>query len=120
MADLRLLDLTGPWPTRAGASMLLASGPRGRARDWSRQVYAAYPQIQGLWYPSSMHAHARSAALYERARAALPADLHPVAVYNWFTLPDPDLTWQGEPLSPLDWLRSGGDPAPAAAIAADL
>jgi hypothetical protein len=55
-----------------------------------------------------------------RVLAALPADLHPVAVYNWFTLPDPDLTWQGEPLSPLDWLRSGGDPAPAAAIAADL
>ena len=74
MADLRLLDLTGPWPTRAGASMLLASGPRGRARDWSRQVYAAYPQVQGLWYPSSMHAHARSAALYERARAALPPE----------------------------------------------
>jgi hypothetical protein len=55
-----------------------------------------------------------------RVLAALPADLHPVAIYNWFTLPDPDLTWQGEPLSPLDWLRSGGDLEPAAAIAADL
>ena len=52
--------------------------------------------------------------------AALPRDLHPVAVYNWLTLPDPDLTWQGEPVSPLDWLRSGGDPETAAAIAADL
>lgn len=73
-ADLRLLDLTGAWPTRAGASMLLASGPRGRARDWSRQIYAAYPQVQGLWYPSSMYAHARSVALYKRTRAALPPD----------------------------------------------
>ena len=52
--------------------------------------------------------------------AALPRDLHPVAVYNWLILPDPDLTWQGEPVSPLDWLRSGGDPGTAAAIAADL
>jgi hypothetical protein len=52
--------------------------------------------------------------------AALPRDLHPVAVYNWLTLPDPDLIWQGEPVSPLDWLRSGGDPETPAAIAADL
>ena len=54
--------------------MLLASGPRGRAREWSRQTYTAYPQIQGLWHPSSMYAHARSVALYERARAALPPE----------------------------------------------
>ena len=71
-AELRLLDLTGPWPTRGEASMLLTSGPRGRARDWSRQIYAAYPHLQGLWYPSSMYAHARSLALYDRAGAALP------------------------------------------------
>ena len=52
--------------------------------------------------------------------AALPPDLHPVAVYNWLTLPDPDLAWGDEPVSPLDWLRSGGDPAVVAALAADL
>lgn len=68
-----MLDLTGLWPTRAGASMLVSSGPRGWARAWSRRIYTAYPDLHGLWYPFSMYANARSVALYERARAALPA-----------------------------------------------
>lgn len=55
-----------------------------------------------------------------RVLAALPPDLHPIAVYNWFTLPEPDLHLQGETLSPLEWLRSGGAPETVAAIAADL
>ncbi|HEX5505213.1 MAG TPA: RES domain-containing protein [Thermomicrobiales bacterium] len=71
-ADLSLLDLTGTWPTRAGASMALSSGPRARARAWSRAIYAAYPAVQGLLYPSSMYRHARCVALYERALAAIP------------------------------------------------
>jgi hypothetical protein len=70
-AELTLLDLTGTWPTAAGASMAINSGPRPRARRWSRAIYAAYPGVQGLWYPSSMHANRPSAALYERARSAL-------------------------------------------------
>lgn len=52
--------------------------------------------------------------------AALSPDLHPVAVYNWLTSPDPDLSWQGQALSPLDWLRGGGSPAVAASLAAAL
>ncbi len=68
-----LLDLTGTWPTRAGASMAINSGPRPRARRWSRAIYAAYPAIEGLLYGSSMHANHPSIALYERAQSALPA-----------------------------------------------
>ncbi len=71
--DLTLLDLTGAWPTRAGASMALSSGPRSRSRPWSAAIYAAYPRIQGLYYPSSMHANQPAVALYERALEALPA-----------------------------------------------
>ena len=70
---LRLLDLTGRWPTAAGASMAISSGVRARARRWSRAVYGAYPDLDGLWYPSSIHANQPSALLYERARDALPA-----------------------------------------------
>lgn len=70
--DLQLLDLTGAWPTRAGASMAINSGPRGIARHWSRTIYAAYPEVQGLRYASSMHANQPAFALYERARSALP------------------------------------------------
>ncbi len=71
-ADLLLLDLTGLWPTRAGASMAIGSGPRPRAQHWSRAIYAAYPRVHGLLYCSSMHGNAPAVALYERARPALP------------------------------------------------
>ncbi|HEV7517688.1 MAG TPA: RES family NAD+ phosphorylase [Thermoanaerobaculia bacterium] len=70
--DLTLLDLTGVWPTQAGASMALCSGPRSRSRPWSCAIYDAYSGVQGLYYPSSMHAHRPAVALYERALAALP------------------------------------------------
>ncbi|MFQ6755308.1 RES family NAD+ phosphorylase [Cereibacter sphaeroides] len=69
---LTLLDLTGPWPTRAGASAAIASGPKARARRWSRVFYEAFPAIDGLLYPSSMGGNAPVMALYERARPALP------------------------------------------------
>ena len=47
-----------------------------------------------------------------KVNAALPGDLHPVDVYDWYTQPDPDL-FVGDridsPMSPLAWLGSGGD-----------
>lgn len=72
-APLRLLDLLSLWPTRAGASAALNSGPRPTARQWARAIYAGYPEAQGLWYGSSMAANAPCAALFERAAAVLPA-----------------------------------------------
>jgi hypothetical protein len=68
---LRLLDLTGVWPTRAGASMVICSGPRPRAQRWSRSIYEAYTKVAGLYYPSSMHANQPAIALYERAERRL-------------------------------------------------
>lgn len=70
--EVSLLDLTGKWPTRAGASMAINSGPRPRARRWSRAIYEAYPEVQGLLYASSMNAAEQAVALYERAAHALP------------------------------------------------
>jgi len=70
--DLRLLDLTCNWPTAAGASMTINSGSRARARRWSQTFYDAYPQIDGLWYCSSMDANRPCVALYERAADSLP------------------------------------------------
>lgn len=73
--DLDLLDLTGGYPTRAGASMLINCGSRPRARRWSRAFYQAYPEIHGLYYASCMHRNSPSVALYERGAGAIPA--HP-------------------------------------------
>ncbi|WP_370161580.1 hypothetical protein [Limimaricola soesokkakensis] len=69
---LRLLDLTGRWPTRAGASAAIATGARGRARRGSAAGYEAYPMIEGVIYRSSMAGDAEAVALYERAASALP------------------------------------------------
>ena len=47
--DLRLLDLTDTWPTRAGASMAITSGQRARARRWSQAIYTVLPRCR--WPP---------------------------------------------------------------------
>jgi hypothetical protein len=70
--EVRLLDLTGIWPTQAGASMAINSGPRPKAQLWSRAIYAAYPDLDGVLYASSMHANQDAVALYERAEDAMP------------------------------------------------
>lgn len=67
---LMLLDLTGVFTTRAGASMGLMSGPRPVGRNWARGFYEAYATVHGLYYPSSMHANAPAVALNERALLA--------------------------------------------------
>jgi hypothetical protein len=67
---VRLLDLTGRWTTRMGASMAIHAGPHGRARAWSRALYEAFPAAQGLLCCSSMDANRRTVVLYERSRAA--------------------------------------------------
>jgi hypothetical protein len=72
---LQLLDLTGLWPTRAGASTAICSGPRPRTRRWSQAIYAAFPDLDGLRYAASMNAGEPAVVLYERAKDAMPA--HP-------------------------------------------
>lgn len=62
-----LLDLSGTFPTRAGASMGLMTGPRSVSRNWARAFHAAYPDLVGIYYPSSMHANRGAIALSERA-----------------------------------------------------
>ncbi|WP_226783258.1 RES domain-containing protein [Oceaniglobus trochenteri] len=72
--DLKLLDLTGHWTTRIGASALISSGRREICRGWSRDFYDAYPDIDGIRYRSSMSGGGTIAfALFERGLPAMPA-----------------------------------------------
>jgi hypothetical protein len=50
-----------------GASMAIHSGSRGRARSWTRDLYEAYPEVQGILYAASMHGGRHAIALNERA-----------------------------------------------------
>ncbi|HEX5505214.1 MAG TPA: helix-turn-helix domain-containing protein [Thermomicrobiales bacterium] len=56
----------------------------------------------------------------DRVLPRLDRGLHLVGVYRWFTNPDPDLVLGDTAVSPLDWLRTGGDPEPVADLAAAL
>lgn len=67
-----LLDLRGTFATKIGASMAIHSGPRSRARAWASELYDAYPDMQGLYYGSSMNGHAPAVVLNERAQPAMP------------------------------------------------
>lgn len=71
-----LLDLRGVFATTIGASTAIHSGPRARARAWARQLYEAYPTLQGFYYGSSMNGHAPACALNERAQHTLPPQPH--------------------------------------------
>ncbi len=84
---LRLVDLTGLWPTAAGTSQAISSGPRASSRAWARAIATAYPGHDGLLYPSSMHANTPLVVLYETAVNALPA-----SPADDISLADPQLT----------------------------
>jgi RES domain len=70
--EISLLDLRGTFATKVGASTAIHSGARSRARAWARELYDAYPDIQGLYYGSSMNGHAPAVALNDRAQQAMP------------------------------------------------
>jgi RES domain len=69
--EVHLLDLSGPWPTRAGASQAISSGPRDTVQAWARSIYQAYPEIEGMWYRSAMDGGNPAVVLNERAETAL-------------------------------------------------
>ncbi len=76
---------------------------------------------EGAWHVPALQFH-RDALLPGLAEVArrIPRTLHPLAVVSWLTAPTPDLALNGRPASPRDWLLAGGDPAVAAALAAEL
>jgi len=52
---VHLLDLTGTWPIRNGASHLLNTGPHDLCRAWARAIDARWPDLDGLWHVSAMN-----------------------------------------------------------------
>jgi len=52
----------------------------------------------------------------DRVLALLPTDLHPASVVGFLSTPQPDISLDNRPASPLQWLRRGGDMAPVLAL----
>jgi hypothetical protein len=78
LQPLRVVDLTGDFATRMGASMAIHSGSRDRARGWARDLYEGFPDIQGIRYASSMNGGAPALALNERALRSALFPPHPL------------------------------------------
>lgn len=68
---LTLLDLTGTWPIRNGASHVLTSGPKTVCRAWARAIDEQWPDLDGLWTVSTMTGQP-TVALFTSAADAFP------------------------------------------------
>ena len=74
---VRLLDLTGTYPTRVGASMAINTSSRVRAREWAQRFYESHNDLHGIYYASAMHANEPAIALDDRAEKAKVLPSHP-------------------------------------------
>lgn len=71
---VELLSVRGKWSTRAGASHdINSNGARALTQGWARSIYAAYPDLDGIYYSSSMNGAQPALVLTERASRALPS-----------------------------------------------
>ena len=68
---LLLLDLTGTWPIRNGASHVLTSGPKSVCRQWAAAIDARWPDLDGMWAVSTMTGHP-TVVLFTHAADAFP------------------------------------------------
>lgn len=51
---LHLLDLSTTWLLRNSASTALLAAPRSVCRRWARAIYTTWPDLDGLYVPSTM------------------------------------------------------------------
>ena len=107
-------------PARAGERLGGVTAVRVRQLIRERSLYAL--RLEGRWrIPVFQFAEEGLVPNIGAVNATLPATLDAVSVLRWYTCPDPELEAPGgDILCPLDWLRSGMDPAPVAALARDL
>ena len=107
-------------PARAGERLGGVTAVRVRQLIRERSLYAL--RLEGRWkIPVFQFGDEGLVPNIGAVNATLPATLDAVSVLRWYTRPDPELEAPGgDILCPLDWLRSGMDPAPVAALARDL
>jgi len=107
-------------PAQAGERLGGVTAVRARQLIRERSLYAL--RLEGRWkIPVFQFGDEGLVPNIGAVNEALPATLDAVSVLRWYTCTDPELEAPGgEILSPLDWLRSGMEPAPVAALAQDL
>jgi RES domain len=69
---LRLLDLSGTWLLRNTASTALLAAPRSICRRWARAIYTTWPELDGLYVPSTLTGRP-NVVLWNAAADSIPA-----------------------------------------------
>jgi hypothetical protein len=92
------------------AEMLGVDASRVRQRLGAKTLYGVKTE-HGWRAPRFQFDGDRLVPGIERVFPRVDPGSHPVAVYRWFTLPNPELELQDRSVSPRDWLLSGGSPA---------
>ena len=117
VAHMALLVNTA-YSAREVATALNVNESRVRQRRLARTLWAindngawVFPALQFESDPQTGRPYKQIRGL-DRVFAALAPNLHPVAVAGFLRTPHPDLTLQGRPVHPLQWLQSGGDVDP--------
>lgn len=103
----------------AVASMLRVDRSRVSQRVRDRSLYAL-THGETRYFPQWQFADDGTLPGLRQVVAALDARLHPLVVDHWFTTPSVDLQIGDVPVSPVTWLRTGGDPRVVAELAGDL
>lgn len=116
------LMLAGGLGTGEAAGRLGVSDGRVRQRLAERSLYGIKTG-RGYRLPAFQFARDGEVPRVGEVLRALPPGLHPVAVENWFTGPNPDLYLDEEeerPISPWEWLMAGGSPEAVVPLAGAL
>ena len=107
---------------REAAQRLGVDGSRIRQRLLARQMFGIR-RPTGWLLPMFQFDGNRLVPGIERVLSHLNPHVHPLAVVHWFVRPHPDLCRPGDvdetPMSPRDWLLSGGNPELVAELAED-
>ena len=103
------------------AKLLRVDVSRVRQRLRERSLYGL--EYQGSWrLPRFQFERRLVIPGLPRVLKALPPDLFPLDVIDWFVLPDPELQLDSDvaALSPREWLLGGRPVEPVVTLAADL
>jgi hypothetical protein len=115
--------LATSYTTSEVARMLGKTEGRIRQRVAGKSLYGLPTAGRGHRLPAFQFEGGGEVPNIGKVTRVLPEDLHPVEVLNWFTLPHDDLYLDEEeehPVSPKEWLLSGGNPEVLIPLAEDL
>lgn len=92
------------------AALLGVDRSRISQRVAERSIYAFQTEGEERCYPSWQLINHKPLRGLRKVLPCLDPGLHPLTVDHWFRTPNVDLVVNEEPVSPVEWLATGGNP----------